>query len=214
MPNIESLLRDHVTLQVECIDRIYLSAQVPRLQRPGQLAWFLTDHLQKPFPSLALVGQISRRFLGQIDEFADRNHVPVVHFRPKERKDDVAKRHFARFHKPEGVVFIGVAQEWDNVFRSKPVRRKGPFPGFDFFRTRAPVNQYYFYIKDRDFGPGFIKFSSYAPWGVKVCLNGHEWAKQQLRRRGVRFEPLDNGFLSCEDPDRLQKICDRLGQCR
>jgi len=28
---------------------------------------------------------------------------------------------------------------------------------------------------------------------------------------GIDFEPLDNGFLSCEDPKRLQRICDRLG---
>jgi hypothetical protein len=29
-----------------------------------------------------------------------------------------------------------------------------------------------------------------------VWLNGHEWAKRQLERRGVRYESLDNGFRS------------------
>jgi hypothetical protein len=33
MPNIESLLRDHVTLQVECIDRLYRSAAEPQPTR-------------------------------------------------------------------------------------------------------------------------------------------------------------------------------------
>lgn len=42
-------------------------------------------------------------------------------------------------------------------------------------------------------------------------MNGHEWVKQQLRREGIRFEALDNGFLSCTEPDRLQEICNRLG---
>ena len=37
MANIETLLRDHVTLQVESIDRIYVHGYVPALQRPGQL---------------------------------------------------------------------------------------------------------------------------------------------------------------------------------
>jgi hypothetical protein len=46
---------------------------------------------------------------------------------------------------------------------------------------------------------------------VKLCLNGHEWVKQQLRREGIGFESLDNGFLSCEDPARLQQVCDQLG---
>jgi hypothetical protein len=73
------------------------------------------------------------------------------------------------------------------------------------------VNHYYFYILDRDWGPGFIKFSTYAPFNVRVCLNGHEWVKQQLPQQRVGFQALDNGFLSCEDPTALQEICDSLG---
>ena len=38
MPNVETLLRDHVTLQVDCVDRLYLNGYVPSLQRPEQ-AW-------------------------------------------------------------------------------------------------------------------------------------------------------------------------------
>jgi len=40
------------------------------------------------------------------------------------------------------------------------------------------VNHYYFYIQAVDFGPAFIKICSYAPCGIKVYPNGHEWAKQ------------------------------------
>ncbi len=46
---------------------------------------------------------------------------------------------------------------------------------------------------------------------MRVCLNGHEWAKQQARQVGLGFTGLDNGFLACDDPARLQAICDRLG---
>ena len=51
---------------------------------------------------------------------------------------------------------------------------------------------------------------SYAPYAVKLCLNGHEWVKRQLQKRGIAFEALDNGFLSCADPQTLQSICDEL----
>ncbi|MGH7752144.1 MAG: hypothetical protein ACREN5_04955, partial [Gemmatimonadales bacterium] len=43
-----------------------------------------------------------------------------------------------------------------------------------------------------------------------VCLNGHEWAKRQLRRRGLPFTALDNGFQACADPAALQATCDAL----
>jgi len=34
---------------------------------------------------------------------------------------------------------------------------------------------------------------------------------EQLNRRGIRYEALDNGFLSCTEPTKLQEICDQLG---
>jgi hypothetical protein len=72
------------------------------------------------------------------------------------------------------------------------------------------VNHYYVYAVDRDFGPFFLKFCSYFPYNAKLCLNGHEYAKRQLARKGIAFEALDNGILSCADPERLQQICDGL----
>ena len=34
--------------------------------------------------------------------------------------------------------------------------------------------------------------------------------KQQLTNRGIRYESLDNGILSCADPKRVQALCDNL----
>jgi hypothetical protein len=82
---------------------------------------------------------------------------------------------------------------------------------FDFIKEDRRVGMYYFYVYDADFGPGFIKICTYFPYPGKVWLNGHEWAKRQARRVGLAFTELSNGFASCEDPARLQAICDRFG---
>jgi hypothetical protein len=78
-------------------------------------------------------------------------------------------------------------------------------------RQMAFVNHFYVYIWDPDFGPAFWKTNAYAPWPIWIYLNGHEWAKRQLEKAGIRYEALDNGFRSCADPRALQRICDRLG---
>src|SRR5215469_1513511 len=72
------------------------------------------------------------------------------------------------------------------------------------------VNNFYIYCVDRDFGPFFLKFCSYFPYNAKLCLNGHEWLKRQLKHRGIGFEALDNGVLSCDDPKRAQALSDAL----
>jgi hypothetical protein len=56
-----------------------------------------------------------------------------------------------------------------------------------------------------------LKFCSYFPYNAKLCLNGHEYAKCQLRQQGMDYRALDNGFVSCADPVRLQTICDQMG---
>ena len=78
-------------------------------------------------------------------------------------------------------------------------------------RQSVAVNHYYFYVQDPEWGPAFVKVGTYLPYPVRVCLNGHEWAKQQARQVGLGFTSLDNGFLACDDPGRLQAICDSLG---
>src|SRR5882672_2906901 len=72
------------------------------------------------------------------------------------------------------------------------------------------VNHFYVYCMDRNFGPFFLKFCTYFPYNAKLCLNGHEYVKQQLANRGIGYEALDNGILSCDDPKRVQALCDGL----
>src|SRR5262249_59387176 len=72
------------------------------------------------------------------------------------------------------------------------------------------VKKFYISCVDRDFGHFFLKFCSYFPYNAKLCLNGHEWLKRQLKHRGIGFEALDNGVLSCDDPKRAQALSDAL----
>ena len=54
MPNVHELIRDHVTLSIRCLDRLYLHAYLPKLQTSGGLCYFLRDHRGYPIPSPAL----------------------------------------------------------------------------------------------------------------------------------------------------------------
>jgi len=210
MPTIEELLREHVTLDIECLDRLYLNGYLPTLQSSGQLVTFLTQHRGQPIPSPVLLQQMTETFVGAVRAFAAAHQLPLLHFEPGVRKEEVAAAHRARFTGTDGVVFIGVAQEKAHAFKASKCAT-GPAVNFQYSRQAVYVNYYYFYLLDDDFGPAFIKMCSYAPFTLKVCLNGHEWAKRQLIKAGIAFEALDNGFRTCADPARLQAVCDTLG---
>jgi len=151
---VSELLKDHVTLELEGIDRMYLNAYVPKWQCPEGAAWFFRYHRQQKFASSALMDPISKAFVAAIEEFALAEQVPLITFQKGQRKDDIAAAMRNRFEKEEGVLFIGKAQEKAPVFRTE--KRTDPRTGSKYpwiVRSRAMVNFYYFYIIDCDFGP-------------------------------------------------------------
>lgn len=209
--SVAEVLDHHVTLELESIDRMYLNLYVPRLQHELGVVGFFRGHRGHTFASSALMDPMTKAFVAAIKAFAEARGVPVISFAKGQRKDDVAAEHLARFTAEEGILFVGRAQEKVPVFRTE--RRRNPVTGRRYpwiVRTTAMVTQWYIYGVDRDFGPFFIKFSSYFPYNAKVCLNGHEYLKRQAARRGIPFEALDNGIASTADPRRLQEIADSL----
>jgi hypothetical protein len=209
MPNVAELIKDHVTLTVDCVDRVYLNAYVPALYSSGGVVGFLRRQGQ-PIPSPALFGRITDGFKAGLRAWADGQHIPWIEFKRGERKDDVVEPYRRRFVGSEGVVLIGVAQEKAKAWRGAKRVRDG-FVSFDYVWTTVCVTHYYVYFIDPEWGPGFLKVCGYAPYTLKLCLNGHEWAKRQLDKQGIGFAALDNGFLRCDDPAALQAVCDRLG---
>jgi hypothetical protein len=212
---VAEVIREHVTLQVEGIDRMYLNVYQPKLQHDRGVITFFRYHRQQPVVSSALMEPISTAFLKKIETFAEENDIPLLSFAKGQRKDDVAAASLARFSGREGVLFIGKAQEKVPVFRTE--KRTNADTGKKYpwiVKSTAMVNQFYFYCVDEDFGPFFLKFSSYFPYNAKLCLNGHEYVKRQLAKEGIAFEALDNGVLTCANPKRLQELCDGLSAAK
>src|ERR1700693_3572139 len=109
-----------------------------------------------------------------------------------------------------GVAAVGVSQEFQRVWSAYQRETKSAAPQYTFAKADRRVTCYYFYLWDEDFGSAFIKVCAYFPYPAKIWVNGHEWAKRQALKAGIGFTALSNGFASCEDPDALQLICDRL----
>jgi hypothetical protein len=210
---VNDLLDGHVTLDLECLDRLYLSGYVPNLQVGGQVVTFLRHHLGCPVPSPAVFEKLGTRFRRAVEDFARTQRIPWVRFGKDDRKVEVMRPYLARQAAigRSGVAAIGVAQEFQYVFTGS--RRPSPndIPWFSFTKVQRRVTVYYFYLWDADFGPAFVKVCAYFPYPIKIWLNGHEWAKRQAAKAGIGFTALSNGFASCTDPTTLQAICDRLG---
>ena len=174
--NVNEVLDGHVVLELDCLDRIDLNAYVPRLQTSGQVAFFMTDHLGLPFPSPAIFEKISNRFRRDVRAFAKTNRIPLLRLaspdrsRWDERKLDHVQRYLARAERRgrSGVAAIVAAQELAWVWTAKENRDRQAKFHWLFVKGRRQVTAYYFYIFDPEFGPGFIKITSYFPLPSQV----------------------------------------------
>jgi hypothetical protein len=210
--SVADVLDDHVVFEVESIDRMYLNVWQPRLAYGGGVQGFFVGHRGYHYASTALMDPMTKTFVADIHGFVAARGLELISFAKGQRKDDLAQEFLARFTEPEGVLFVGRAQEKAGVWRTQ--RRYNAVTGGSYawlVRSSAFINFFYFYCVDADFGPFFLKFSTYFPYAAKLCINGNEWAKRQAAKAGVGFTPLDNGFAACDDVPAVQQICDSLG---
>jgi hypothetical protein len=208
---VADVLRKHVTLELECIDRLYLNVYQPELQLERKVYRYLrAQHGAGAVSSRHFQG-MTQAFVGSIEAFARGAQVPLVTFEKKTRKEELAAEYRAKFAGTKGILFIGKAQEKVSTVRTQG--RRCPQTGASYpwlVKATALVNQYYFYGIDDDFGPFFLKFSSYFPFTGRLCINGHEYVKRQLAKEGIAYQALDNGILHCANPQRLQAIANSL----
>ena len=209
--SVAEVLDEHTTLSLECIDRLYLNVYVPLLQSPAGASHFFRQVRGHPVPSSALMAPMTRRFVNELERYAEREGVDLIRFERGERKDERTQRYLRDWHGGEGVLYIAKAQERARVVRTE--RRHDPLTGAPYpwlVPSTAMVNHYYVYLVDDDFGPLFVKFCSYFPYNAKLCVNGHEYVKRQLAKRGIGFAALDNGIERCDDPEAMQAIAREL----
>src|SRR5438552_2515346 len=124
--SVAEILDQHVTFELEAIDRMYLNGYVPSLQTGGGVVYFMKQHLGARVPSTTMVAPLTKRFVDAMECFTETHGVDLVTFAKGQRKDDVAHEYLAAFTGEEGVLFVGKAQEKASVFRTETRHMDSP----------------------------------------------------------------------------------------
>ena len=125
MLTVEEILPGKISLDIECVDRVYLNGYVKDLQMPGGLVNFIREQFQWPIPSPKAMYQMSDKFKKAVEAFSGELGRDVYSFSKNEDKDEVARQHAEMFDVTDGVVLIGKAQEKSKAFGSRRNDREG-----------------------------------------------------------------------------------------
>ena len=150
--NINEVLEGHVSLKIDCVDRLLLNAYVPNLQVGGQVATFMTQHRGFPIPSVSIMEKMGNRFRQEVKAFAASKSIPVLALKKPDRTrwDDRKLDHVrpyldqAEAEGRTGVVAIVQTQEFQWVFSGKNRSKVPGAVSFDFVKEERRVGVYYF----------------------------------------------------------------------
>src|SRR5262249_11122938 len=125
--SVADVLADHVVLEYEAIDRMYLNVYVPHLQAVGGMLGYLRVHRGQRFASTTAVAPMTETFVRNIEQFVASRGIDLITFEKGKRKDDVTQIYLSKFPRTEGVLYVGKAQEKARVMRTER-RRSAPRP--------------------------------------------------------------------------------------
>lgn len=154
MPTATTILDAHTTLQLRSLDRLYLNAYVPQLQRPPLVRQFL-ERDGSPIASPALFEPRTGPFVRALKAYAASHGAQWLTLTRGERKEEQWRPLClaAEAHGQFGLVAVGVIQERVSAWHgAKKVLPRGGVT-FDFRRESVFVNQYYLYLADPQWGP-------------------------------------------------------------
>jgi hypothetical protein len=199
-----------VAFTYRSIDRLILNAYIPTLQMPGAMVTFLREVCGKPILSPVVFKALTDRFVAAVHAFTEQHGIPVLRATGRTGPGEVAQRALRAAARAQrwGVVAVVVHQESARVFTSR--HAGGRRTNFWVQEERRLVNHYYFYLRDQEYGDGFVRISSYAPFPTRIWLNAHGYLAAQLRRRRVAFRTLDNCLVEVADPATLAAMAQRF----
>jgi len=196
--------QDSVRFDYSCFDRILLNGVIQVLQNPACVVGFLKEKRLATEVTPAYLRAISTDYHRFVQAFAEQRHVEVVQPPKDVRREEWVEPFYQDLQGQDGIAVILKSRENARVAVSFP--RQGNHVEI----LNRFVQQYYFYLQDRDFGRMFLRVCPYFPFSARVCLNGHEWLAGRLRAEGIAFEQCANAFRACADPARLQELADQF----
>jgi len=195
-----------IRFQYSCFDRMLLNAVVQPMQQPAMIVGFLEKCRQVPSITKAYFRGVSEDYHRFVARLAATQRVQIVEPPKGVRREEWVEPFYQRFGSRFGVVVILKSRENARIAVSYPTASGG---NRIEVCTRF-VWQYYFYLRDQDWGRMFLRICPYFPFNARVCVNQHEWLARRLHEEGVFFRKAANAFVQCSSPDRLQQHANSL----
>jgi hypothetical protein len=198
---------DAVIGDLHGFDRLRLQGTLPPLysrEIMEQHLWAV-QWLHKDFATEAR--KLTDRMRAGIEATARAQERPVLYLRSShESKEERARAILAESPVQEGVICVFSCQETGRTYEAHPNRQTRKLELQ--LRPKRCIHLYV-YLLDAVLGFMHLRFQTWFPFLVQLCVNGREWLAQQMTREGIEFVRERNCFTRVGDVAAAQRLLDR-----
>lgn len=205
---------------LHCFDRLVLFGTYKAIGWPGAMGQHLFERGVRLLEYPKDYANTLRLEMAQrVKAVAKEEGLPVLQVNAGQRKESLVERILACRGRREGLVCVLGAMERCRCYKVG----KNSATGFlELQWSQGKCEHYYVYFIDAEFGLGYLRIPTWAPFRLQAYLNGHDWLERRMKVRGIRFTKADNCFTHIQDfaaaqaltrnfkPERLHRFLDRL----
>ena len=180
----------------------------PWCHSDGMTGYLNANHI-KIFDYPRFCEPLTQKVRSIAEEIAKAKDIEIEFIRKLKafRKDDRIQGIIENKQIKEGLVHIFSAMESCSSY--KPWHDKTS--GRTFLKyTSSKCLHYYFYFIDQELGLCYLRVPTWPPFRLQFYMNGHNWLAYKMRKKGIRYETLDNSFVQISDWDTAQKLSERI----
>lgn len=208
MADLRQRYADKIVGVISCFDRVVIQKTLPQLCYAEGMAGFLRARSIRIFDYPRFAQPFRDRIRENAERIAAEHELEITFVRSaKTRKEKLVADILAQRGNAPGLVCILSAMELCHSYK----------PWFDKKKNHAllrPTNgkclHYYFYFINADYGLGYVRVPTWCPFRLHVYFNGHGYLQQQLSRRTIEHNLVDNAFINLGDFTAAQTLADQI----
>lgn len=119
------------------------------------------------------------------------------------RKEELAHQIQRESGRSDGLIAVFSCMEGCHTFKAVYDKEAG-FPSIQAEQSKC--RHLYFYYDHADLGFMSIRLQTWDPFSIQIALNGRQWLRRQLDKRGVSYLFEGNKFLHIDDYELAQTL--------
>ena len=200
--------KEKISGVIGCYDRIVITGTLPVLSNAGHLTAYMFQNNIRIFDYAKFAEPYRDELKQNAQRIAEAAGLEIEYIRSSGvRKEAVIESIIKNRGAEPGLVHIISVMESCTSY--KPWHDKVTHKTFLKY-DQGKCLTYYFYFIDDLLGLCYVRVPTWLPFKLQIFFNGHTWLSNELTKKNIGHQMMDNAFITIDDWSKARRMSDNL----